>query len=716
MYRKVETEFHGRPLSIETGRLAKQAHGSALVRYGETVVLATAVSAYQGREGIDFFPLTVDYLERTFAAGKIPGGFFKREGRPSEKEILTSRLIDRPIRPLFPPGYACETQVIATVLSFDRENDPDVVALLAASTALHVSDIPFLGPIGAVRVGRLDGRFVINPTTEQLERSDLNLVLAGTRQGIVMVEAGARFVPEEAMLDALYFGHEALQPLLSLQEDLRETAGKPKREFEPPARDEELRRRVREFASPKIEAALQEPAKQQRADALEQAKEETVATLAAEGFAGREKELADAFEDAVRERVRQMIVQENRRVDGRGLAELRDISCEVEVLPRTHGSALFTRGETQALVVTTLGTSSDEQKIDALLGEQYKKFMLHYNFPPFSVGEIRFLRSPGRREVGHGALAERALSPVLPAEEEFPYTIRIVSEILESNGSSSMATVCGGSLALMDAGVPISAPVAGIAMGLIQEGEEVRILSDILGDEDHLGDMDFKVAGTADGVTALQMDIKIPSVDREVMRRALEQAREGRLQILEIMRRAIAEPRKDISVHAPRIVTFHIKPEKIRDVIGPGGKVIRAIVEDTGCKIDIEDDGTVVVASTNQEAMRRAIDQIQAIVAEVEVGKIYKGKVRRIVDFGAFVEILPGTDGLLHISQIGPGRVHRVTDVLREGDEVMVKVLEVDRSGKIRLSRKEAMAELEKGGDKNKQRPRAGGGNPARPS
>ncbi len=690
MYRKVETEFHGRQLSIETGRLAKQADGAALVTYGDTVVLATAVAAHEGREGIDFFPLTCDYVEKTFAAGKIPGGFFKREGRPAEKEVLTSRLIDRPIRPLFADGFVCETQVIATVLSVDRENDPDMVAMLAASSALHVSDIPFLGPIGGVRVGRIDGKLVVNPMVSTLDKSDLNLIVAGTKDGIVMVEGGARMLPEDVMLDALFFGHEQLQVLLRLQEELRESAGKAKRAVTPAKVDESLSARVTELARSAIQEALQQTQKLERAAALHDAERRVAAELASE-FEGRERAIRHAFEDVLSKEVRGMIVNEQKRVDGRGLTDVRDISCEVQVLPRTHGSAVFTRGETQALAVTTLGTSSDEQKIDALMGEHYKKFMLHYNFPPFSVGEVKFLRSPGRREIGHGALAERALSAVLPGEETFPYTVRVVSEILESNGSSSMATVCGGTLSLMDAGVPIKAPVAGIAMGLIEEGDAVRILSDILGDEDHLGDMDFKVAGTREGVTALQMDIKIARVNRHIMETALNQARQGRLHILEIMERTLSQPRSDVSAYAPRIITFHIKPDKIRDVIGPGGKVIRSIVEETGAKIDIEDDGSVVVASADGESMQRAIDRIKAITAEVEVGRVYKGTVRKIVDFGAFVEVLPGTDGLLHISQIGPGRVRRVADVLKEGDEVMVKVLEVDKSGKIRLSRKELL-------------------------
>jgi polyribonucleotide nucleotidyltransferase len=692
MYRKAEIEFHGRPLSIEVGRLAKQASGAALVQYGETVVLATAVATTSTRPGIDFFPLTVDYVEKTFAAGKIPGGFFKREGRPSEKEVLTSRLIDRPIRPLFPENFRCETQVIVTVLSADRDNDPDMVALIGASAALHVSDIPFHGPIAAVRMGLLDGQLVVNPTLERMEESDLSLVVAGTQDGIVMVEGAAQVVSEDLLLEALYTAHAAMQPAIAMQEELRAAVGKPKRELVPITADPQLRARVSDVATETIQAALQLAGKKDRADAVGAAKGRVLAVLAEE-FPDRQPEIAKACEEVERRLVRGLIVEQKCRIDGRALAEVRPISCDVQVLPRTHGSALFTRGETQALVVATLGTSSDEQKIDALLGERYKKFLLHYNFPPFSVGEAKPLRSPGRREVGHGALAERALLAVLPAEEQFPYTVRVVSEILESNGSSSMASVCGGSLALMDAGVPIKAPVSGIAMGLIEEGDQVRVLSDILGDEDHLGDMDFKVAGTAEGITAVQMDIKVKRVTREIMRDALYQAREGRLHILDVMCRALAEPRKSVSVHAPQIVTLKIRPEKIRDLIGPGGKVIRGIVEETGAKIDVEDDGTVLVASADEGSMRRAIELIDAITVEAQVGKIYDGVVRKIVDFGAFVEILPGTDGLLHISQIGPGRVQSVSDVLKEGDEVRVKVLDIDRSGKIRLSRKEVLAE-----------------------
>jgi polyribonucleotide nucleotidyltransferase len=694
MFQKVEADFHGRRLSIETGKVAKQAGGAALVRFGETVVLITATAMRSVREGIDFFPLTCDYVEKTFAAGKIPGGFFKREGRPAEKEILTSRLIDRPVRPLFPKGFRCETQVIATVLSHDRENDPDMISIVGASTALTLSDIPWSGPIAAVRVGRLGGKLVINPSTSQLDDSDLNLIVAAGRDAIVMVEGGAQVLPEALLLEALFAAHDAVQPLLDMQDELRKAVGKPKREVVPPARDAALEAAVSEYALPKLREALAKSVKTERYAALDQVHDEASAAL---GNADpvRGKAVGDLVDKLKKQVVREAIIRDGRRLDGRGLADVRPITCDIDVLPRTHGSAIFTRGETQALVVTTLGTSSDEQKIDALIGEHYKKFMLHYNFPPFSTGEVKFLRSPGRREIGHGALAERAILPVLPEEDGFPYTIRIVSEILESNGSSSMATVCGGSLSLMQAGVPIKAAVAGVAMGLIKEGDEVRVLSDILGDEDHLGDMDFKVAGTRDGVTAVQMDIKIGGVTRAVMQKALEQAREARLHILGVMDAAIASPRSELSTHAPRIVTLRIKTDRIRDLIGPGGKTIRGIVEETGAKIDVEDDGTVLVASSDGEAMQKAIDRIRALTAEAEVGKIYRGTVRRVVDFGAFVEIMPGTDGLVHISQLANERVRQVTDVVHEGDVIDVKVIEVDKSGKIRLSRKEALREAD---------------------
>jgi len=671
--------------------MARQAGGSALVQYGETVVLVTATAAREARENVDFFPLTCDYQEKTFAAGKIPGGFFKREGRQSEKEILNSRLIDRPLRPLFPEGFRCETQIVATVLSFDKENDADMPALIGASAALEVSDIPFHGPIAGVRMGRIGGQLVVNPMSSQYAESELQLIVAGSRDAIVMVEGGAKMLSEDVVLDALFTAHREMQKILDLQDELRKALGKPKRTVVAPAVDTVLQKRVRDVALPKIRTAMETSGKHERSDAVRQVRTDLLAALATE-FPDKERDIKGFFEEAHYDAVRGLIVEQRRRIDGRGLADIRPITSEVGVLPRTHGSALFTRGETQALVVATLGTSSDEQKIDALGGEVYKKFMLHYNFPPYSVGEVKFLRGPGRREIGHGALAGRAVEAVMPDEGSFPYTVRVVSEILESNGSSSMASVCGSSLALMDAGVPIKAPVAGIAMGLIREGNEIRVLSDILGDEDHLGDMDFKVAGTADGITAVQMDIKIGGVTREIMRDALYQAREGRLHILGKMKEALGEARADMSTYAPRITTLKIKVDRIRDVIGPGGKVIRGIIEETGVKIDVEDDGTIYIASADGVAMQKAIDWVNRLTAEAEVGKIYKGIVKKIMDFGAFVEILPGTDGLVHISQLAPERVKEVRDVLKEGDEVMVKVLEVDKTGKIRLSRKEALA------------------------
>src|SRR5919109_1891366 len=692
MTKKIELDFHGRPLSIEVGKLAKQADGAALVRYGETVVLVTAVAAKELKLETDFFPLTVDYQEKTFAAGKIPGGFFKREGRPSEKEILTCRLIDRSVRPLFSEGLRCETQIIATVLSADRENDPDVVAMLGTSIALHASDIPFNGPLAGVRIGRINGQWIINPTQSQVRDSDTDIFLSGSRDAIVMVEGGAKMVPEDEILEALFTGHEAIQPLLQIQEEIRREVGKPKRQVPLAGLDPAIVTRVEELALAKLKQAIEIPEKLERYKRIGEVKDEVVTQTLAE-YPGKEKDIKGAFDELRRMSFRGLIIQQERRIDGRGLRDIRPITCEVEVLPRTHGSALFTRGETQALVVTTLGTASDEQKIDALIGEHFKTFMLHYNFPPFSVGEVKFLRGPSRREIGHGNLAERALLPILPPEETFPYTVRIVSEILESNGSTSMATVCGGSLSLMDAGVPVSAPVAGIAMGLIKEGEHVRILSDILGDEDHLGDMDFKVAGTPHGITALQMDIKISGVNREIMRQSLHQPKDGRLHILSVINGTLAARRTNVSGHAPRIITLKVKPDKIREIIGPGGKVIRSIIEQTGVKMDVEDDGTVMIASSDEAASRKAVEMVQKIAAEAEVGKIYKGTVRKIVEFGAFVEILPGTDGLIHISQLAPERVRKVSDVLKEGDEVMVKVLEIDRQGKIRLSRKEALQE-----------------------
>jgi polyribonucleotide nucleotidyltransferase len=701
MFRKLEIDFHGRKLSLETGRLAKQAHGAVLAQYGETVVLATVVSAYSSREKVDFLPLTVDYLEKTFAAGKIPGGFFKREGRPSEKEILTSRLIDRAMRPLFPKGYDKETQLVVTVLSVDRENDPDILALIAASTALEVSDIPHEGPVAAVRMGRIDGKLVVNPLRSQMDRTDISMVVAAKPDSIVMLEGGANIVDEEGVLEALFTAHEELNSIFEIQRELRRMVGKSKREFKRKELDQTMVEAMRQRIGDSLDVALATPGKKERSAAVHDLEDRVVADLS-ERFPDAENELGAVYEHLMRQRVRHVIVDEDRRIDDRRSTDIRQLSATVQALPRTHGSALFTRGETQVLATVTLGTSSDEQKIDALLGEHYKKFMLHYNFPPFSTGEVKFLRGPSRREIGHGALAERALQAVLPPEDQFPYTIRVVSEVLESNGSSSMATVCGGSLALMDAGVPVKAAVAGIAMGLVKEGDKVRVLTDILGDEDHLGDMDFKVAGTAEGVTAIQMDNKVGGITRDVMRQALHQARDARLFVLDVMHKALEAPRKEVSVYAPQIVTLHIKPDKIRDVIGPGGKVIRGIVEETGCKIDIEDDGTVRIASTDGAAMEKAINTIHSITEEPEIGKLYKGKVRKVVDFGAFVEILPGTDGLVHISQLSDKRVRRVEDVLNEGDEVMVKVLDIDRSGKIRLSVREAQQELQSGGSEAK--------------
>ncbi|HEX7125988.1 MAG TPA: polyribonucleotide nucleotidyltransferase [Thermodesulfobacteriota bacterium] len=688
----VSIELNGQRLSIEVGRMAKQADGAAFVRFGESAVLATAVSAKEPRAEGDFFPLTCDYIERTYAAGKIPGGFFKREGRPTEKETLTSRLIDRPHRPLFPKGYLCDTQIIATAVSHDQENDPDVLAMVAASTAVHVSDIPFNGPIAAVRVGRIGGQFIANPTNSQREQSDLEIVVAGSREAIVMVEAGAKEVPEQVMIEALLFGHLAMQPLIDLQEELRRRLGKPKRTFVVPPVPEGLAERVKALAEAKIADAIRLVAKHERRDALKAARDEVVGALLPE-FPDQEKAIKKAFESLEKQVVRQRMVKERVRLDGRGPADIRPISIDVGLLPRAHGSALFTRGETQALVTTTLGTGEDMQRIDALEGDFYKRFMLHYNFPPYSTGEVKFLRGPGRREIGHGALAERAIRPVLPPEEEFGYAVRIVSDILESNGSSSMATVCGASLSLMDAGVKIKAPVAGIAMGLVKEGDDIAIVSDILGDEDHLGDMDFKVAGTEAGVTALQMDIKITGVTRAIMEQALRQAREGRLHVLAKMKEAMPAPRPEMSAHAPRITTIQINPSKIRELIGPGGKVIKGIIEQTGVKIDVDDSGKVAIASTDGKAAEKAIKMIREIVQEAEIGKLYMGKVKKIMDFGAFVEIFPGTDGLIHISQLAEKRVEKVEDVLKEGDEVLVKVLDIDRSGKIRLSRKEALGQ-----------------------
>jgi polyribonucleotide nucleotidyltransferase len=693
MLHRVEKEIGGRRLILEVGEVAKQANGAALVWYGETAVLVTAVMAPEVREGIDFVPLTVDYREKAYAAGKIPGGFFKREGRPSEREVLTSRLIDRPIRPLFPKGFGQETQVIAMVLSADTENDPDIMAMIGASTALTVSDIPLSGPIGAVRIGRIDGEFVINPTRQQQGMSDLDLVIAGVDEGIVMVEGSGQEVPEDVLIEGLEVGHRVIREIIALQRDLRETVGKAKLSVAPVASEPVVAQRVRELATPLVRDSIRVAEKQVRERRMAEVLATTLTALA--DLPPEQQLLVPKLIEAVeRDEMRTMILEEGRRADGRRTDEIRPISIRVGVLPRTHGSALFTRGETQALVVSTLGTSSDEQVVDELAGRGSKSFMLHYNFPPFSVGEVSPMRNPGRREIGHGALAERSIAPVLPSSEAFPYTLRVVSEILESNGSSSMATVCGAALSLMDAGVPILAPVAGIAMGLIYEpGRGVAVLSDILGLEDHLGDMDFKVAGTATGITGFQLDVKIGGVGTDILRGALEQACQGRLFILETMAAVIATPRTQLSTHAPRIVTIRINPDKIREVIGPGGKVIRGIIEKTGANIDIEDDGRINIASADETASRAAIDIIRGITAEAEIGKIYRGKVKKIMDFGAFVEIMPGTDGLVHISQLADQRVKSVSDVLKEGEEVMVKVLEIDKQGRIKLSRREALRE-----------------------
>ncbi len=691
MAHRISCTVSGKEMTFETGRLAKQASGSVLVQTGDTVVLVTSVAEKQGREGIDFFPLTVDYLEMTYAAGKIPGGFFKREGRPTEKEILTSRFIDRPIRPLFPEGFVSETQIIATVLSSDGEHEPDMMAINGASAALHISEIPFNGPIGAVRIGRVEGSFIINPAPLEDSYSDLNLIVVGSRQGIVMVEGGADRVPEQVVVDAIYRAYEEVLNIVEAQEKLREVAGKPKRAVTPKFRDDNLFNKIMADWGDQIDSALTIAAKLERRAKLNEICSTALESLGDE-FKARRPEILSYFEEIERHFIRSMILDKNVRIGGRGFKDVRDISCEVGVLPRTHGSALFTRGETQALVVVTLGTSSDEQKVEALEGSSYKSFMLHYKFPPFSVGEVKFLRGPSRREVGHGALAERSIAYLLPDDEDFPYTIRVVSEILESNGSSSMATVCGASLSLMDAGVRLTEPVAGIAMGLLEGEGRTAILSDIIGDEDHHGDMDFKVTGTRQGVTALQMDIKIEGITREVLAEALFQAKQGREHILDEMYKVIQGPREEISPYAPRIFVMFINPDKIRDIIGPGGKIIRAIQEETGTKIEVDDTGKVIIASVDVAGAEEAKKAIQSLTQQAEIGKIYEGTVRKITDFGAFVEIFPGTDGLVHISQLAHERVRKVSDVVREGETVLVKVIGIDPQGKIKLSRKDALS------------------------
>src|SRR6516225_8577573 len=685
----VEIDWGGRPLKLETGKIARQADGAVIATYGETVVLATVVAAKAPREGVDFLPLTVDYQEKAYAAGRIPGGYFKRDGRPTEKETLVSRLIDRPIRPLFVDGWRNETQVIVTVLSHDMENDPDIVALVAASAALTLSGAPFKGPIGAARVGFVNDEYVLNPTLDEITETQLDLVVAGTADAVLMVESEAKELNEDVMLGAVMFGHRHFQPVINAIIDLAEKAAKEPLEVTA-IDDSALEKEMLGVIEQDLRKAYAIPVKQERYAAVGVAKEKVMAHFFPEGQEPRFEKLrvADVFKNLEAKIVRWNILDTGRRIDGRDVKTVRNITCEVGVLPRAHGSALFTRGETQALVVTTLGTGEDEQYIDALSGTYKETVLLHYNFPPFSVGETGRLGGTKRREIGHGKLAWRAIHPVLPPHHEFPYTVRVVSEITESNGSSSMASVCGASLALMDAGVPLKRPTAGIAMGLILEGERYAVLSDILGDEDHLGDMDFKVAGTEHGVTALQMDIKISGINEEIMRVALGQAKEGRMHILHEMGKALAQHREQLGQHAPRIEVFHIPVDKIREVIGSGGKVIREIVEKTGAKIDIADDGTVKVASANGDAMKAAINWIKSIASEPEVGHIYDGTVVKVMDFGAFVNFFGSKDGLVHISQLAPRRVQKVTDVVKEGDKVKVKLLGFDERGKVRLSMK----------------------------
>lgn len=692
MVHRVSADIGGLEFSIEMGRIAKQADGAAYVSYGDTVVLVAACAAKEAKEGQDFFPLTVDYRENTYAAGKIPGGFFKREGRPTEKEILTSRLIDRPLRPLFPEGFSNETQIIALVLSADKENDPDVMGITGASAAVYCSPIPFYNPIGAVRVGYMDGQFVANPPISKLKDSSLNLTVAGTEDAIVMVEAGANEVSEELMVEALDFAHGIIRQLVALQKELYEKVQPVKREFVKPELDAAEVSRIEQEFSSKISEALHIKGKLESYARLDAIKKEIVDSVPEEETARRAQ--AAKIYDMVMEKIfRKEMLEEKRRPDGRQFNEIRPISAEVSLLPRTHGSALFTRGETQALVTATLGTADDEQRMDTLEGESFKRFMLHYNFPPFSVGEVKFMRGPGRREIGHGALAERSILPIMPSEEAFPYTVRVVSDIMESNGSSSMATICGGVLALMDAGVPIKAPVAGVAMGLVKEGDNYAILTDIAGAEDHYGDMDFKVAGTEKGITGLQMDIKMCGIDKKIMAEALAQAKEGRLFILKRMAECLESTRQEISPYAPRIITIQIPKDKIGGVIGTGGKVIRGIIEQTGVKIDIEDDGKVNIASTDTDSAQRAIRMIEDLVMEAEVGKTYLGNVTRLVDFGAFVEIFPGTEGLLHISEVADFRVQDINTELKVGDQIPVKVISIEPPNKIRLSRKAVLRE-----------------------
>ncbi len=687
MFKKVQAEIGGKTISIETGKIAKQASGSIVIQCGETVVLVTVVGAKQNKPELGFLPLTIEYQEKLASVGRIPGNYFRREiGRPSDNEVLTCRITDRPLRPLFPKGYCSETQVIATVLSADQQNDPDVLALTGASCALTISDIPFEGPVAGARVGYVDGDYIINPTVDELAKSSMNIVVACTRKAVVMVEGQADALSEDEILSAIFFVHEQVQPLIDLQEDLQKSNGITKRVVEPLVVDEALKARVEEVAAAGMEKVITTADKMERGKLSDELRQQVIDAIDEDGE--RTGEIKDLFSAYKKTAMRSKTVNDESRIDGRRFDEIRDISCEAGYLPRTHGSALFTRGETQALVSATLGSERDKQRIETLAGEVNSGFMLHYNFPPYCVGEARFLRGPSRRDVGHGTLAMRGLSAVLPTEEEFPYSIRVVSEVLESNGSSSMATVCGGSMAMMDAGIPIKKPVSGIAMGLIKEGDKVVVLSDILGDEDHLGDMDFKVVGTDDGITSLQMDIKIDGVDREIMEKALSQAKAGRLHILEEMKKGIATAREEIAEHAPKYLVHKINPDKIRDIIGPGGKIIKEMSAEFDAKIEVDDSGTVKIFTANGVKAEALLERIKEITAEAEIGQVYKGTVKTIKDFGAFVEILPGTDGLVHISELDNKRVSKVTDILKEGDEIEVKVLDVDNRGRIRLSRK----------------------------
>ena len=689
----LKTQLNGTTFSLQTGKIAKQASGAVVVQYGETIVLVTVVAADEPRE-VNFLPLSVEYQEKIYAAGRIPGNYFRREiGRPSEKETLTARLIDRPIRPLFPDKFNYEIQVIATVLSMDQENDAETLAMIGASAALEISDIPFAGPIASVRVGRIDGQLILNPTISQLSQCDLNIMVAGSKTGVVMVEGGADFVQEDEMLEAIFFGHEGMQPLIELQTELKTLAGLSKREFSTPAVDPQLRERISTVVGSKMHTAIIVPDKMERYKAVKKVKTE-VAEALKEEYPDRSGEISEILSDVKKQVSRDLVLKEGLRIGGRGFKEVREITCEVGVLPRPHGSALFTRGETQVLGVLTIGSGQDEQRIETLSGEESRSFMLHYNFPPYSVGEVKRMGGPSRRDIGHGALASRAVEKALPSKEEFDYTLRVVSEVLESNGSSSMGTVCAAILALMDGGVPIKRPVSGIAMGLYQEGEQVVVLSDILGDEDHTGDMDFKVAGAREGITALQMDIKIHELSKEIMQQALEQARAGRLHILDKMLATLQESRQEISPHAPKMINIKINPDKIRDIIGPGGKIIRALQSETNTRIEVDDAGIVKVTAVNSQDAEEAIKRIKELTLEPEVGSVYEGVVVKTTDFGAFVRLTPGVDGLVHISELEHYRVAKVTDVVKEGDALKVKVLEIDRNGKIRLSRK---ALLDKG-------------------